>query len=188
MSFIRRRLRLLFWTIVLTDLTESFIYPYRHLYDIAFVAPGTTGYALRSWCTLVWLVMTYAILKLYYVLGSLLAVALGISRPEVWPDTFGKWEDAYTLRRLWGYVLLAPILARSVCSHSRQTYLAPEPPSGENLVHLPGSTQLMLFVSALFTLGEAYRVCAPYPARHLALLSSPTPYRLRPLRAHTRVR
>ena len=59
---------------------------------------------MRSWCMFVWLVMTYAILKMSYELGSLIIVALGLSRPEDWPDTFGLWEDAYTLRRLWGYV------------------------------------------------------------------------------------
>ena len=50
--------------------------------------------------------MTYAILKFYCELASLVAVGLGLSRPEDWPDTFGSWSDAYTLRRLWGYVYL----------------------------------------------------------------------------------
>ncbi len=46
--------------------------------------------------------MTYAILKMYYEAASLLAVGLGLGRPEDWPDMFGNWSDAYTLRRLWG--------------------------------------------------------------------------------------
>ena len=65
---------------------------------------GFNGYLFRSWCLFVWLVMTYAILKMYYVLASIIAVGLGISVPEDWPDMFGNWSDAYTLRRLWGYV------------------------------------------------------------------------------------
>lgn len=57
---------------------------------------------MRSWNLLAWLVMTYAILKMYYEVASLLAVGLGISRSEDWPDMFGNWSDAYTVRRLWG--------------------------------------------------------------------------------------
>ena len=49
-----------------------------------------------------WLVMTYSVLKVYYVSASLVAVALHTSRPEDWPDLFGSWKDAYTVRRLWG--------------------------------------------------------------------------------------
>ena len=49
-----------------------------------------------------WLVMTYSVLKVYYVSTSLVAVALHTSRPEDWPDLFGSWKDAYTVRRLWG--------------------------------------------------------------------------------------
>jgi hypothetical protein len=30
-------------------------------------------------------------------------VATGLSTPDLWPYAFGKWGDAYTIRRFWGY-------------------------------------------------------------------------------------
>ncbi|KAI0753269.1 membrane bound O-acyl transferase family-domain-containing protein [Daedaleopsis nitida] len=106
LQFLLRQLGQLLSSAILTDLAESFIYPYFHLYvpgpsDPRLTA-GVTGYLFRSWCLFVWLLMTYAILKMYYVLASILAVALRLGEPQDWPDMFGNWSDAYTLRRLWG--------------------------------------------------------------------------------------
>ena len=36
---------------------------------------------------------------------ALVCVGLGCSSPTLWPDISGRWEDAYTVRRFWGYVL-----------------------------------------------------------------------------------
>lgn len=38
----------------------------------------------------------------FYALAAI-SVAVGYSEPEQWPDFYGKWCDAYTLRRFWGY-------------------------------------------------------------------------------------
>ena len=35
---------------------------------------------------------------------ALVCVGLGYSSPTLWPDIWGRWRDAYTLRKLWGYV------------------------------------------------------------------------------------
>ena len=35
---------------------------------------------------------------------ALVCVGLCNSSPTLWPDLWGRWRDAYTLRRLWGYV------------------------------------------------------------------------------------
>jgi len=35
---------------------------------------------------------------------ALVCVGLGHSSPTLWPDIWGRWGDAYTVRRLWGYV------------------------------------------------------------------------------------
>ena len=37
--------------------------------------------------------------------AALVSVGLGLSSPTLWPDMWGNWGDAYTLRRLWGYVI-----------------------------------------------------------------------------------
>jgi len=36
--------------------------------------------------------------------GALVCVGLGRSSPTLWPDIWGKWGDAYTIRKFWGYV------------------------------------------------------------------------------------
>ena len=35
---------------------------------------------------------------------ALVCVGLGYSSPTLWPDVWGRWGDAYTVRKLWGYV------------------------------------------------------------------------------------
>ena len=35
-------------------------------------------------------------------------VFIGIDDPSSWPDYFGKFKDAYTLRSFWGYVFTRP--------------------------------------------------------------------------------
>jgi len=38
--------------------------------------------------------------------GALVCVGLGHSSPTLWPDIWGNWADAYTIRKFWGYVRL----------------------------------------------------------------------------------
>ena len=39
-----------------------------------------------------------------YNAAALVCVGLGYSSPTLWPDMWGRWGDAYTLRKLWGCV------------------------------------------------------------------------------------
>ncbi|KAJ3928465.1 MAG: hypothetical protein NXY57DRAFT_1041606 [Lentinula lateritia] len=43
-----------------------------------------------------------ATLQLQYKMFSIISTAAGFYRPEDWPELFGKWSDAYTIRRFWG--------------------------------------------------------------------------------------
>jgi hypothetical protein len=36
---------------------------------------------------------------------ALVCVGLGFSSPTLWPDLWGHWGEAYTVRNLWGYVI-----------------------------------------------------------------------------------
>lgn len=36
---------------------------------------------------------------------ALVSVGLGRSSPTLWPDMWGRWGEAYTVRKLWGYVV-----------------------------------------------------------------------------------
>ena len=48
--------------------------------------------------------MIETLLRTVYSGMALVCVGLCHSSPTLWPDICGRWEDAYTLRKLWGYV------------------------------------------------------------------------------------
>ncbi|KAJ3824874.1 membrane bound O-acyl transferase family-domain-containing protein [Lentinula raphanica] len=60
------------------------------------------GSLMRYINVLLFAVSSYYALQSQYKVCSIVATALGLSRPESWPDIMGKWSDAYTVRRLWG--------------------------------------------------------------------------------------
>ena len=45
-----------------------------------------------------------SMLSIIHNILVLVCVGLGGSSPALWPDLWGRWGDAYTVRRLWGYV------------------------------------------------------------------------------------
>ncbi|KAF8993355.1 membrane bound O-acyl transferase family-domain-containing protein [Cyathus striatus] len=44
----------------------------------------------------------WAFVSLVYTIGAVVAVATYLTEASEWPATFGKWSDAYTVRRFWG--------------------------------------------------------------------------------------
>ncbi|KAJ8489854.1 hypothetical protein ONZ51_g2666 [Trametes cubensis] len=110
-QFLRRRFWQLVVTIITFDITESWVHMHPHLYmpsgsdsdavNLHFPA-GPVGYLARSACMAVWLVMIYSLLRLLYFSFSFAVVAAHLADPEDWPDVFGTWSDAYTVRHLWG--------------------------------------------------------------------------------------
>ena len=36
---------------------------------------------------------------------ALVCIGLGSSSSTLWPDIWGRWEDAYTVRKYWGYAI-----------------------------------------------------------------------------------
>lgn len=46
--------------------------------------------------------MLYYTLNVSYDALALFGVALRLSEPTYWPLPFGRWRDAYTVRRFWG--------------------------------------------------------------------------------------
>ncbi|THH19422.1 hypothetical protein EW146_g1769 [Bondarzewia mesenterica] len=63
-------------------------------------------YALPVRCSTItaWICLTCGTLNAQYYSLSAMSVGLGMSLPRDWPDLFGKWTDAYTLRKFWGKV------------------------------------------------------------------------------------
>ena len=41
-------------------------------------------------------------IAMQYSLFAAIFVAAGISLPRDWPEIYGRWSDAYTVRRFWG--------------------------------------------------------------------------------------
>ena len=41
-------------------------------------------------------------IAMQYSLVAAIFVAAGISQPRDWPEVYGHWSDAYTVRRFWG--------------------------------------------------------------------------------------
>ncbi|KAF5328775.1 hypothetical protein D9619_011605 [Psilocybe cf. subviscida] len=58
------------------------------------------------WRTTIWLQIfgVSAVMSMVYTTASLVAVTLGINRPQAWPPYFGSLKDAYTVRNVWGRV------------------------------------------------------------------------------------
>ena len=48
-----------------------------------------------------WLETTF---RLMHNVVALVCVGLGGSSPTLWPNIWGRWGDAFTIRKLWGYV------------------------------------------------------------------------------------
>ncbi|KAI0642388.1 membrane bound O-acyl transferase family-domain-containing protein [Trametes meyenii] len=104
-QFIWRRLRQLVVGFVTLDLAESWIHTHHHLYltgPDTYFPVGALGYLVRLANTTVWLYMVYITLKITYAVVSIAAVATRVGEPANWPEPFGDWTDAYTVRRLWG--------------------------------------------------------------------------------------
>ena len=53
---------------------------------------------------LIWSIRAEASLCAIHNVIALVLVGLGNSSPTLWPDMWGSWGDAYTVRRLWEYV------------------------------------------------------------------------------------
>jgi len=53
---------------------------------------------------LAWSIEAEASMCAVHNVMALVCVGLGNSSPTLWPDMWGRWGDAYTVRRLWGYV------------------------------------------------------------------------------------
>ncbi|KAG1779423.1 membrane bound O-acyl transferase family-domain-containing protein [Suillus placidus] len=63
---------------------------------------GTRSYGVRCADTIAFIGLTYWGLNAGYFAMAAGSVALGLCEPRMWPDLFGSWRDAYTVRRAWG--------------------------------------------------------------------------------------
>jgi len=72
-----------------------------------FLAKDAPPFAQQPWSRRFWGVFIFVAASSSYMAAwhffcSLVSVGSGWSKPDMWPDIFGKWSDAYTVRRFWG--------------------------------------------------------------------------------------
>ncbi|KAF9459745.1 membrane bound O-acyl transferase family-domain-containing protein [Collybia nuda] len=70
-------------------------------------------------------------LSFLHALLSIICVATSISEPKGWPHLFGKWGDAYTVRKFWGRTWHQD-LRRIFSSHGKYLARCLQLPSGSN--------------------------------------------------------
>ncbi|KAM5531371.1 hypothetical protein V8D89_014964 [Ganoderma adspersum] len=88
------------------DLARTFVklYPLYALRGTPAFPTGLHGYVMDTLCMLARVVNAYGHTMLWLTGFAMVCVATGLGNgdPEMWPDLFGRWADAYTVRRFWG--------------------------------------------------------------------------------------
>lgn len=102
-QFLKRRARQLLWNLFLVDVAQTYqrLNPLFSLKGDEAKSLWSQGYVLGCLNILGHLTVSWGMLNINYNTLSLVCVASGLSEPQNWPDTFGKWNDAYTVRRFW---------------------------------------------------------------------------------------
>lgn len=86
------------------DIAQSYIHtnPLFQLPMSEAVSITSQGYLRQCLNIIAWGCTPYGMMTMsYYIIGAA-SVAFGISEPKVWVDPYGRWKDAYTVRRFWG--------------------------------------------------------------------------------------
>ncbi|KAF8993358.1 membrane bound O-acyl transferase family-domain-containing protein [Cyathus striatus] len=65
---------------------------------------STRGVGLRLLHTAIYAAAGWAGFAMVYTMAAIVFVGLNVSDVSEWPHAFGKWSDAYTVRRFWGRV------------------------------------------------------------------------------------
>jgi hypothetical protein len=56
----------------------------------------------RCWGVVLFAVSSTVNVLIIYITSSFVIVGAGLSKPSMWPPLFGKWVDAYSVRKFWG--------------------------------------------------------------------------------------
>ncbi|KAI6164408.1 hypothetical protein EDD17DRAFT_1474585 [Pisolithus thermaeus] len=101
-SFIASRLRWLLSHYLLLDVATLYMRCNPVLSSRASIA--SQGYIMQCLNVAVACCQYYAMLTCMHCAAAVLAVGLNLSKPQAWPQLFGRWKDAYTIRKFWGCV------------------------------------------------------------------------------------
>ena len=108
-TFLRKTFSKLIINILITDLTTSAI-ALSPVFDNRVHKPTDGPETYLAAVPLLYrapYVLTYAAgvsisISAMHNAWALLCVGIGRSSPTLWPDIWGRWRDAYTVRKLWG--------------------------------------------------------------------------------------
>ncbi|GJE93178.1 membrane bound O-acyl transferase family-domain-containing protein [Phanerochaete sordida] len=100
-----RALRTL-WHVLLADIAQTYIdlNPIFSLPEHSFVSLRSQGTIWTMLSVVAYMTRAYCMLNIPYNFLAVVAVVLRVSEPKYWPVPFGRWKDAYTVRRFWGRV------------------------------------------------------------------------------------
>ena len=102
--FLISRILRITWYALLADVAQTFmaLNPIFWLSEHEARSLRSQSFALNVLNVAAYMGRSYSMLNLGYDATALVLVALGLSEPKSWPVVFGRWRDAYTIRRFWG--------------------------------------------------------------------------------------
>ncbi|KAI6044223.1 hypothetical protein EDC04DRAFT_2890002 [Pisolithus marmoratus] len=101
-SFIASRLRWLFSHYLLFEATTLYMNSNPVFRSKASVT--SQGYIMQCLNAAAFHCQTYAVLTCIHCTLAVVAVGANLSEPQAWPQPFGHWKNAYTIRKFWGKV------------------------------------------------------------------------------------
>ncbi|KAI6122675.1 hypothetical protein EDD16DRAFT_1570541 [Pisolithus croceorrhizus] len=101
-SFIASRLRWLLSHYLLFDAATLYMRCNPALLSGASVT--SQGYIIQCLNVAAAFCHSYAILTCIHCVLAVLAVSVNFDEPQAWPQPFGHWKNAYTIRKFWGKV------------------------------------------------------------------------------------
>ena len=110
-AFFRRSFLKLIVNVVIIDLT-TLVYAQSPAFDSRVHDPtdgpetylAAVPFMRRVPYVVAWALLAQGALSAFYTTVACVCVGVGNSSPTLWPDLWGHWEGAYTIRKLWGYV------------------------------------------------------------------------------------
>lgn len=99
--FIKRKLYQLARNLLLVDLMQTYQALDPFISSERAMSIWTLPYYHRCLFSLLSGCLTFGTLCIQYNIVAIIVVALGLQEPRQWPDMFGDWREAYTIRKFW---------------------------------------------------------------------------------------
>lgn len=102
-QFCLRSLKKIALHLLLIDLAQTYsrLNPLFGLSGEDALSIGAQGILLRPVNVAAYMIPSYSVTNISYWILGIVFVTLHLSEPHQWPDVFGRWSDAYTVRRYW---------------------------------------------------------------------------------------